>query len=61
MLTEYLRQLEDQQAMVKEMIANQRLLLKAGKLASVSTTPGRLQPAKGKMVSALHVHSWLIA
>ena len=52
-LTTYLRQLEEQQEMVREMIANQKLLLKAGKLATIGAKPGRLQPSKGKMVSML--------
>ena len=49
-LIEYLKQLEEQQAMVKEMIANQRLLLTSGKLSTAGRNPGRLKPATGKMV-----------
>ena len=37
--------------MVKEMIANQRLLLKSGKLSDAGSNPGKLKSATGKMVS----------
>ena len=49
-LSDYLKQLEAQQEMVREMIANQRLLLKSGKVATAGTNPGKLQSATGKMV-----------
>ena len=47
-LTDYLKQLEAQQALVREMIANQKVLLKSGKVAPA----GKLQHAAGKSVRA---------
>ena len=47
-LSDYLKQLEAQQALVREMIANQKVLLKSGKVAPA----GMLQHAAGKSVRA---------
>ena len=47
-LTDYLKQLEAQQALVREMIANQKVLLRSGKVAPA----GMLQHAAGKSVRA---------
>ena len=47
-LSDYLKQLEAQQELVREMIANQRVLLKSGKVEAA----GKLRPAVGKMVRA---------
>ena len=45
-LAGYLKQLEAQQALVRELLANQQALLKSGKVERV----GALRPATGKMV-----------